>query len=147
MKIFKKVIEQVLKKNNFNFFNNMNSVFIKIFSTYNESVVFIKITDKILFIGVKIPQLIAHFTSLKQYIINQFIAESILITDIKFFYYNQLIKKNNIKNFNSPNDQYQKQIALQKKIDIDMILLKNCHKSDYRELLYKLFIKLSQYEK
>lgn len=145
--MFKIILEQLLSKKNFFSFSSMDKIFLKIFSTYVDSVVFIRIKDSILFIGVKVPQLIAHFTSLKKHIINQFLAENIDIIDIKFFYYNQSKNSMQVK-------KKQMQQAKKTFLDLDIykhevysIIEKKCYKKEYHDILYKLYIKSCLYEK
>jgi hypothetical protein len=146
MKILKKILEQVINEKRFFSFQDMDRIFLKIFSSYVDNVVFIKIKENILFIGVKIPQLVAHFTSLKQHILKQFLEEkNFNIIDIKFFYFNYIKKnKQNIKTKEIflTNKTFEKN-----KEDIYIIIKKNCPKKEYHDLLYKLYIKSSLYEK
>ena len=136
MKLFKNILEKLLHKEKFIAFTTMDKIFLKIFSTYFDSVIFIKITEQILFIGIKIPQLVAHFTSLKQHIINQFIQEKINIIDIKFFYYNQ--KKNIIKEKKQQNEC--KKLSLlessHNKKEVCMIIEKKCYKKESKPDAY-----------
>ncbi len=148
MKIFKNILEQLLKKKNFGSFADMDRLFLKIFSNYSHSVVFIKIQNGVLFIGVKIPQLVAHFTSLKNHILNQFLEEkNVNITDIKFFYYNKI--QSDIKNHNKKNQSLKKIYldSIINKEDIYMIIEKKCYKKEYHDILYKMYIKSCLNEK
>lgn len=148
MKPVKNILEQLLKKKNFISFDSMDKIFLKIFDSYSNSVVFIRIKDRILFIGVKIPQLIAHFTSLKSYILSQFLLEkNIDIFDIKFFYYNPVksYSNNSKKKIYSDNKDFLDNSI--NKNEVYMIIEKKCYKKEYHDILYKMYIKAFLYGK
>jgi hypothetical protein len=147
MKLFKNILEQLLSKKKFFYFTCMDKIFKKIFVSYVDSVVFIRIKNRILFIGVKIPQLVAHFTALKKHILNQFLEETdIDIIDIKFFYYNQ--PKNMIEKKTERRQIIKNQCNSEEhKKDVYMLIEKKCYKKEYHDILYQLYIKSCLYGK
>jgi hypothetical protein len=147
MKLCKNILEQLLSKEKFFSFTCMDKIFLRIFSSYVDSVIFIRIKNRILFIGVKIPQLIAHFTSLKSHILNQFLEEKNLdIIDIKFFYYSQ--PQCSIKKTSERKQKFNAALQMQEnKKEVYTIIEKKCYKKEYHDILYQLYIKSCFYEK
>ena len=151
MKLIKNILEQFFNKEVFCSYVKMDKIFLKIFSIYADSLVFIKIQHKILFIGVKVPQLVAHFNSLKKCIITQFLAEQVEINDIKFFYYNKIIKnikkeKINMETYiTSQNNNFVDQSIYKK--EAYFFIEKHCYKKEYHDILYALYVKAKSYEK
>jgi hypothetical protein len=147
MKLFKNILDQLLNKEKFVSFITIDKIFLKIFCSYSDSVVFIRIKNRVLFIGVKVPQLIAHFVSLKNNILNQFLEEKVVdIIDIKFFYYNE--KKTSINKKNDRIENFKNALRIDyHKQEVYSIIEKKCYKKEYHDILYQLYIKSCFYEK
>lgn len=142
MKACKDILKRILKSQ-FNTFYTIDDVLRKVFNSYYDRIEFLSInSNNIMYIGVKIPHLLAHFTSLQKNILQQIKDFSFQISGIKFLYYSKkkerfiptsVFKKKNFE---------EKKLTIYEQEVIHNIIVKNCPKDDYHDLLYKLYIKV-----
>ncbi len=140
MKACKDILQAILKSQ-FSKFYTIDNALRKVFGSYYDYVEFLSIDlNNIMYIGVKIPHLLTHFTALQKSILQQIQDFYCEIVNIKFLYHSKKREKL------VPFLVFRKKNFQEKKLDthqyevIHNIIIKNCPKKEYHDLLYKLYL-------